>query len=393
VKLRLLLALILVMATVLLIVGDMLVVSQVCKPAAIVTGLVGVVVLLSLLLPPKFRAVAGTRIPVVTLWLLVTGVVLALILEGLLKLVDFVGRLAASRLQGLPYSSELGAALFVALFFFFILLTPSMVIVATEKLFRRKWLWGVYFVVTSFVCTSTMMTQGWQAFLASMPMSVLSILVFAGFFGFLSFAAATWVAGFQLKDYSYLRFQVAVILPKIVETFGRKELFVHSYRSPSIHSVNPVKVTIKLRQESYVARVYGTEKEKGSELQLLSFFPRTLLGGIYRNTRTDAMCRDIRAILSQELGCIPQYESGPSSRPATLDADFEEFALRETRERLSPMLGAIWNRRRTLTRVLIVVIGVPLLYLAWLNPAERIVAVIPIVGFLWQLLDYVSKRK
>jgi hypothetical protein len=331
----------------------------------------------------------GSPSQLLVLWLLVAGVFVELVLEGVSRLAKDIG----STQGGLPYVSEVSTALLITTVLVLMVVSPSLAITAAERWFHQKWLWGVYVMATSFGCASVVMASGWQGLVVS-PLTSIAYVAALGFsYGFFSFLIATWLSGLQLRDYSYLRFEITGSLPKIVSIFRRSDLFAHSYRPPSIKSEAPLKVTVRMRQESYVTHIYASAGKAAIKIQIISFHMDIFRGSLYRDTRSDAICRDILAILSRELNCMPSLVVGPSSGPSALDPDFDSFALHETRERLSSIGRSISARRRALTKISLVLVGVLLIYFGWSNPKEPSATwlfgvALPVITFLWQIWDW-----
>lgn len=388
-QLRHLIALLLVTATLLLLIIGKFVASQILYAAAIIATFLAFLALLTPALPGHLRARMGSPSQLLVLWLLVAGVFVELVLEGVSRLAKDIG----STQGGLPYVSEVSTALLITTVLVLMVVSPSLAITAAERWFHQKWLWGAYVMATSFGCASVVMASGWQGLVVS-PLTSIAYVAALGFsYGFFSFLIATWLSGLQLRDYSYLRFEITGSLPKIVSIVRRSDLFAHSYRPPSIKSEAPLKVTVRMRQESYVTHIYASARKAAIKLQIISFHMDIFRGSLYRDTRSDAICRDILAILSRELNCMPSLVVGPSSGPSALDPDFDSFALHETRERLSSIGRSISARRRALTKISLVLVGVLLIYFGWSNPKEPSATwlfgvALPVITFVWQIWDW-----
>jgi len=386
---RHLIALLLVTTTVLLLLVDLFLGSPMLRVGAIMTAFLAII---ALVLPVRPKTPIAMASALNALWLLIAGVILAVILQVMIDLANVITLVMPIQL---PYATELWAALLLAVLGVAIFVSPSVAITIGEKLFHEKWLWGTILMQTSFACASIVLASGWEALVFS-PSTIVYVIAIGIGGGYLSLLIATWLAGFHLKDFSYLKFEMTSPLSTIVSTFRRSNLFAHAYRSPSIQSENPLRAAIRVRRESYVARIYGSMKDNTTELQIASFFPRTFLGGLYRDTRSDAICNDILAILCRDMNCIPQNIVGPSSRPRVLEPEFGSFALHETRERLSPIGGAILARARVLTKIVLVLAGVFLIWYGYSNPKEPLTALVfgfalPVFAFLWTLWERYAK--
>jgi len=345
---------------------------------------------------------------ILILYSLATGMILAMISELMVRLGNLISPSISAAIQVLVFPTELAIGITVSLLFMagaalllFILLFPSVAVVTGEKLFHKKSLWMSYLVEISFVYILALMAN-WQAVVSSLG-RIIELAFYGLLLGGLSFVLATRLAGFEVKDYSYLKFSLSASLRSTASLFRRADLFAHLYRPPMIESENPLMVTIKLlpARGAYTARIHASQSNSTTDLSIIAFQRRTEFGKTYRNAVTDAICKDILAVLSVELGCIPSGVSGPSSRPLTINQAFESFALRETKENLSGimtrLIRGVSARKQTLTKLGLVIAGSLLLLFTRLSPDQPMIVwlvgvALPIITFIWQVYDWISKR-
>jgi hypothetical protein len=385
---RQLVALLLVTTIALMLLADQFFGSPILRVAI----MVAVLAMAALVLPvhPKTRIARASVLNV--LWFLTAGLILAVIIQAMIDLASVITLVLPFQLT---YATQWWGALLIVVLAIATFVSPSVAITVGERLFRKKWLWGAILMETSYACASVFLAPGWETRVFS-PSTIIDVVAIGIVGGYFSLLIATSLAGFNLKDFSYLKFEITNPLSNIVSTFRQSDLFAHAYRSPSIQSENPLRATIRVRGESYVARIYGSMKDDTSELQIASFHPRTFLGELYRDTRSDAICNDILAILCRAMNCIPRNIVGPSSQPRVLQPEFWSFALRETRERLSPIGGAMLARARVLTKIALVLVGILLIWYGYSNPKEPLTVFVfgfalPVFSFIWTFWERRSK--
>jgi hypothetical protein len=332
-------------------------------------------------------------------WAVLWGLGLAAAINGAFMLGNWIGRLVPNVPVTIPYGSEIAALTVASILLLVLAFAPILAIIVGVRLFHEKWLWGVYLTQLSFSLAILIGS-------ASTPQGALYVALYAGlwtfFIGLVSFFLSTRLVGFVSKDYTFLRFALACPLSNVLLMLRRGDLFAHSYRVPQIQGENPLMASLKLLgPDWYVARIYGRQLEDRSELSVIAFHPVTYLGRICRNTRTDAICRDLLAIISLESNSRPMDILGPGPHPTTLDANVRDFALRETIGQwpnlVARLAGVLISRRRTLIKLAMVLAAITLIYVGVVAPQHTLVNetgwALLIVTSLIQLWEFYSRSR
>jgi len=341
------------------------------------------VVTITVLVTPKISRPYTVTFGLV-LWSVGTGILVGLAIHAYFWAMVWVFRTYVSNL---PYSTWGFGILILSVSPILAILIPVISVVAAESILGRKWLWGVYFAQMSATLLVLVLESGFiQTFETIMATGLFGVM--AGFFTFL---VAGRLAGYNIKNYSYLE----VILPKstheIASCFRNRHTFAHEYRSPIVVNENPIMINIKLIQDSaYAIRVFGREEGISmTRLELVAFKKRSERGILDRNIRSDAFCNDILALVFNDLNFRAETRVSVTSRPVNPNREMEQFALREERAtlliRIKNTARLLHQRRVTLVKLFLLILGAFLIYQGFADPEQ---AWLKSIGFVLAVISF-----
>nr|MDO8132641.1 hypothetical protein [Candidatus Njordarchaeum guaymaensis] len=352
------------------------------------------VIALVLLVAPRVSRPSSIAFAL-AIWFAGTGLLVASVVHYCLLTVGWILRTFVLRV---PYLQEILTTVTFLLLVAIGILIPVVSVIAAEFVLERKWLWGVYLAQISAFLLLLAFESGWAHTVETMMVTGL----FGAGAGFVTFITAQHLAGFNLKDYSYLDVTLMKSTHEIAGCFRNRQTFRHQYRPPTVMNESPLMVDIRpIGDIPYSIRVFGQEKETSmTRLEIVAFRRRGVKGILDRSARSDAFCNDILALISNELNCRPATRTSVTSRPTTADRDLESFALRENRAilliKIMNALTFLGRKRAALAKLIIFVTGVLLIYEGFVDPEQTwlksIGIALAVISFFMQLWGPITTR-
>jgi len=353
-----------------------------------------IVALAVLLVPPISRPYWKTGLLIV--WAGVTGLATYFFITGFYLAIQWILE-TQGHILTLPYSREILAMCSLVGWAVLGILVPIISVVVAESVLERKWLWGVFISQLSSSFLLYMLSPGWEWSLETIATaSGVGLLA-----GCLTFLAAEWLAGFNVRDFSYVEGLLPESIHNVGMLFRKSRIFAH-YRAPLILSQDPLKVNIRSITDSpYTIRALGkSEGDATTRLQVVAFKKRYLRAILDRDARSDAFCNDILALILNELSLRVQPRPCVGSRPPTLSTDLEEFALRETTPLLATTgldaLRFLYRNRVSLAKAVMFLVGFVLICLGVLNPEQwestRVGSILVVVSAFMTIWRFVKDR-